>query len=359
MTSTNGDTLKNAPVADTEFNMDSDGHNSPARQNVAGAPKQGGIITVQPLRRSEMQPSYAQNLGLQDVNHGFYGTFINCIGGCAGSLGQFPCCPFPNPFKQVKQGSVGLVSRFGQFYQSVDPGLVKINPCSESLRIVDVKIQLITVPQQRVTTKDNVSLELDSVIYWHVSNPYRAAFGIQDVKSSLVERAQTTLRDVVGSRTLQSVISDRTEVARQVEEIVEGVAEKWGVSIESILIKDIVFSRELQESLSSAATQRRIGESKVIAARAEVDAARLMRQAADILASPAAMQIRQLESLQAMAKTSGSKVIFVPMNLTDSGSSNKQFSQSSSATAADSSNAASGSGMSLTEMGQIQNMSQM
>lgn len=97
-------------------------------------------------------------------------------------------------------------------------------------------------------------------------------------RSSLIERAQTTLRDVVGSRTLQSVISDRTEVARQVEEIVEGVAEKWGVSIESILIKDIIFSRELQESLSSAATQRRIGESKVIAARAEVDAARLMRQ---------------------------------------------------------------------------------
>jgi erythrocyte band 7 integral membrane protein len=119
---------------------------------------------------------------LEDVNHGFYGNLINCLGGCAGSLGQFPCCPCPNPFKQVKQGSVGLVSRFGQFYQSVDPGLVKINPCSESLRIVDVKIQLITVPQQRVTTKDNVSLELDSVIYWHVSNPYRAAFGIQDVK---------------------------------------------------------------------------------------------------------------------------------------------------------------------------------
>lgn len=76
-----------------------------------------------------------------------------------------------------------------------------------------------------------------------------------------MERAQTTLRDIVGSRTLQSVISDRTEVARQVEEIVEGVAEKWGVSIEGILIKDIIFSRELQESLSSAATQRRIGVS--------------------------------------------------------------------------------------------------
>lgn len=88
-----------------------------------------------------------QDLGLQDVEHGFYGSFINCIGAVAGSIGQFPCCPCPNPFKEVNQGSVGLVSRFGQFYKSVDPGLVQINPCSESLRIVDVKIQLTTVPQ--------------------------------------------------------------------------------------------------------------------------------------------------------------------------------------------------------------------
>ena len=95
------------------------------------------------------------------------------------------------------------------------------------------------------------AIELDSLVLPPAS-PHRA---------SLVERAQTTLRDIVGSRTLQSVISDRTEVARQVEEIVEGVAEKWGVSIEGILIKDIIFSRELQESLSSAATQRRIGVS--------------------------------------------------------------------------------------------------
>jgi stomatin len=80
-------------------------------------------------------------------------------------------------------------------------------------------------------------------------------------------------------------------------------------------IKDIIFSADVAQSLSSAAQQKRIGESKVIAARAEVDSARLMRQAADILASPAAMQIRQLEALQAMAKTANSKVVFVPMQL--------------------------------------------
>lgn len=127
--------------------------------------------------------------------------------------------------------------------------------------------------------------------------------------------AQTTLRDVVGSRNLQSVVQDREGVALQVEEIVEAVAEKWGVAVESILIKDIAISRELQESLSSAATQQRIGQSKIIAAKAEVEAAKLMRQAADILSSEAALQIRELEALQAMARSSGTKTIFIPMHL--------------------------------------------
>lgn len=136
----------------------------------------------------------------------------------------------------------------------------------------------------------------DSVIYFQICNPYRAAFGITDLRQALIERAQTTLRHVVGARAVQSVVTEREAIAFEIAEIVGDVADKWGVAIEGILIKDIIFSPEVSASLSSAAQQKRIGESKVIAARAEVDSARLMRQAADILASPAAMQIRQLEA---------------------------------------------------------------
>jgi len=161
----------------------------------------------------------------------------------------------------------------------------------------------------------NYLLSSDSVIYFQITNPYRAAFGISDLRQALVERSQTTLRHVVGARAVQSVVTEREAIAFEIAEIVGDVADKWGVSIEGILIKDIIFSQEVAASLSSAAQQKRLGESKVIAARAEVDAARLMRQAADILASPAAMQIRQLEALQNMAKTSNSKVVFVPMHL--------------------------------------------
>lgn len=155
----------------------------------------------------------------------------------------------------------------------------------------------------------------DSVIYFQIASPYRAAFGIADLRQALTERAQTTLRHVVGARAVQSVVTEREAIAFEIAEIVGDVADKWGVAIEGILIKDIIFSPEVSASLSSAAQQKRIGESKVIAARAEVDAARLMRQAADILASPAAMQIRQLEALQQMAKSAGTKVVFVPMQL--------------------------------------------
>jgi regulator of protease activity HflC (stomatin/prohibitin superfamily) len=199
----------------------------------------------------------------------------------------------------------------------VDPGLVKVNPLSEHLTTVDVKIQIVEVPRQVCMTKDNVTLNLTSVIYYQVTSPHKTAFGISNVKQALVERTQTTLRHVIGARVLQDVIERREEIAQSTAEIIEEVASGWGVQVESMLIKDIIFSNDLQDSLSMAAQSKRIGESKVIAARAEVESAKLMRQAADILSSAPAMQIRYLEAMQAMAKTANSKVIFLPaMNQT-------------------------------------------
>lgn len=186
-------------------------------------------------------------------------------------MGAIPCCIVcPNPYKNVDQGNVGLVTKFGKFYKAVDPGLVKVNPLSERLIQVDVKIQTVEVPKQTCMTKDNVNVEVTSVIYYHIVSPHLAAFGIVDVQRALVERTQTTLRHVIGARVLQDVIERREEVAQSIGEIIEDVAAKWGVAVESMLIKDMIFSHELQESLSMAAQSKRIGESKIIAAKAEV-----------------------------------------------------------------------------------------
>ena len=178
---------------------------------------------------------------------------------------------------------MGLVTRFGRFSRAVDPGLVCINPLSETLIQVDVKIQIVEVPKQICMTRDNVSLQLTSVIYYRINSPHKAAFGISNIRQALVERTQTTLRHVIGARNLQDVIERREEIATDIRAIVEETASGWGVDVESMLIKDIIFSQELQDSLSMAAQSKRTGEAKIIAARAEVESAKLMRQAADIL----------------------------------------------------------------------------
>ncbi|TEY85745.1 hypothetical protein BOTCAL_0013g00530 [Botryotinia calthae] len=185
------------------------------------------LISVQPPRREDLQPSYAQVLqGDDDTStNGWYGSMINALGSCIGACGAVPCCIIcPNPYKPVSQGNVGLVTKFGRFYRAVDPGLVKINPLSERLIQVDVKIQIVEVPQQVCMTKDNVTLHLTSVIYYHITSPHKAAFGISNVRQALIERTQTTLRHVVGARVLQDVIERREEVAQSIEEIIEDVA---------------------------------------------------------------------------------------------------------------------------------------
>jgi erythrocyte band 7 integral membrane protein len=127
----------------------------------------------------------------------------------------------------------------------------------------------------------------------------------------------TTLRHILGLKVLQDAIENREAISAEIQDVIEPSAKIWGVKIESILIKDIMFSPELQASLSSAAQAKRLGESRVIAAKAEVDAAKLMRDAANILNTPAAMQIRYLETLSSMSKNGqGPKTIFMPLEST-------------------------------------------
>ncbi|KAI7859695.1 hypothetical protein BDC45DRAFT_456235 [Circinella umbellata] len=254
---------------------------------------------------------FEADLGYQD--HGWYGTMMNCLGSICGGLGMVPClCCFPNPFKEVKQGHVGLVTQFGKFYKCVNPGLVKVNPLTESVHHIDIKMQLVEIPKQIIMTKDNVNVWIDSVVYYLIENPFRAEFGVSNVRKALTERTQTTLRHVLGAKTLQDCIENREAIAKEIQDITRPVAKQWGVKIESILIKDLKLSAELQESVSAAAQAKRIGNAKVISAKAEVDSAKLMRTAADILSTPAAMQIRYLETMQNLAKGSGTRIVYLP-----------------------------------------------
>jgi len=290
----------------------------------SSGPNPTANIQQQPRARGEWGYETPEPVPANAIEHSWYAGMINSLGECFGTLGAIPVCfCFPTIYRRVDQGSVGLVTRFGKYTRMTEPGLTRVNPFSERMYTVDVKVQVLMVPEQSCITKDNVNLTLSSVIYYHIVVPERAAFNVQDVRVALTERTQTTLRHVVGARVLQHLIERREEVAASIREIIDEVAEKaFGVKVESILIKDLHLSRELQESLSMAAQAKRIGESKIIAAEAEVKAAQLMRKTAALLSSPAAMSIRMYEAQQAIARTAGSKVIFLPGSPFPGGPSN-------------------------------------
>ncbi|KAJ3107800.1 hypothetical protein HDU97_003148 [Phlyctochytrium planicorne] len=271
----------------------------------------------------KIQRSFAHQIDLPSTGDGLSDCYQSCVSSCGtllGYMGMLPCCCCCNPFSQVQQGYVGLISRFGRYYRSlnypksVDPGLWRINPLSETIRQVEIKIQIEDIPRQVVMSRDNVLISIDSVLFWEIVEPYTATFLVADVRKAIIERTQTTLRHIIGTRTLQECIENRDSIAHEIQEIIEEPATAWGIKIESMLIKDFQFSQELQETLSAAAKQKRIGESKVILAAAEVQSAKLMREASDILNTPAAMQIRYLETLSTMSKNAGTKVIFMPTN---------------------------------------------
>eukprot|EP00835_Amoeboradix_gromovi_P000906 NODE_34_length_31639_cov_0.254375.p12 type:complete len:228 gc:universal NODE_34_length_31639_cov_0.254375:7639-6956(-) len=208
----------------------------------------------------KIQKPYQQLLPVSQANYGFYESMMNTIGNCLGFFGQVPCTTicFPNPMKQVNQGNVGLISRFGKCYKIVDPGLHAINVATEKILAIDIRIKVEDIPRQYVMTKDNVGVNIDSVLYWQVTDPYVAAFLIRDIRTAIIERTQTTLRSVIGSRHMQECVENRDVIAQEIMKIVAPAAKAFGATISSILIKDIAFSKELEAALSSAAKQRRI-----------------------------------------------------------------------------------------------------
>lgn len=176
-------------------------------------------------------------------------------------------------------------------------------------------------------TKDNLNVVVDSVVYYQIEDTYKSLFSIGDLRYALAELCHTALRDVFGVITLQEALEDRDKVADHLRENMDTACEKWGVNVTRCLIQEILFSEDLQASLSTAATAKRQAESKIIGAQADVQAARLMRSSADILNTPAAMQVRFLETLQSLGKVGNPKVLFFPSDYKDVGGSKLDISK--------------------------------
>jgi len=253
-----------------------------------------------------------QNRVVDESNKLYEGCLTSC-GLCSGFISNWICCICcESPYKIVQEGNVGVVQKFGKFAKLYAPGLYYINPCTETMTFIDKRERIMDIRRQLCMTKDNINVIVDAVVYYEIEDSYKSLFSVYDLPFSINELCRTGLRDVFGVVTLQEALEDRDKLAAHLREHMDEATLTWGVDVTRCLIQEILFTEDLQKSLSTAATAKRLAESKIIGAQADVQSARLMRNAADILNTPAAMQVRYLEAITNVAKATNPKVVFFP-----------------------------------------------
>jgi len=272
-------------------------------------------------------PGYVAAMHAEDdepYREPIYGLCVSYFGWCCGGIMLVACCGCCcSPYQSVQKGFKGVVQRFGRVMKVVNEGLYTVNPCSEKLRQIDVRTLVISLKEQTVLTKDNLSIKIDGVVYYTIIDIDKAIFKVQQVNKAVEQLALVALRGVFGHKLMQECLEQREELAQAIEKIVAEKSNDWGVDINMIQITDIVIPENIKNILSSAATAQREGKAKVILAEADVEAAKLMRQASDILSTPGAMQIRMLETYNKLATNPQAKIVFMP--LTSSKDSNNKF----------------------------------
>lgn len=190
-------------------------------------------------------------------------------------------------------------------------GLQYFNPFTDKIHIVDMKTNIINLNRQKALTRDNIEVDIDAAVYYNVKIPRKTYYSVSDIHKSVQELTFATLRSICGHYVLQELLEKRDEVSLELGKFVARQVHEWGIEITNILIKDIILNQELQDILSAVAKEKRLAESKILNATAEVESAKLMRQTADILSGKAAMQIRYLETIQGMASSGNVKVVFL------------------------------------------------
>jgi len=262
-------------------------------------------------RATTMPVNFKENYSVEERNECYEKCLHNC-GSIKGFFNTWICCCADSPYKRVPEGFYGVIQEFGKFVKIVPPGLQYVNPSTESIQLVDRRERTVDLRKQALLTKDNVTILLDAVVYYKVLDPYKALFDVENLDLAIRELSRTTLKDVVGNTLLQEVFENREKMSIQIRDIIDKPTVAWGVDVTRCLVQEIVLAPDLQQNLSSAATAKRIAEGKIINAQADVDAAKLMREASDILNTPAAMQIRYLDAITGLANAGNTKVIFMP-----------------------------------------------
>ncbi|MFI6382973.1 slipin family protein [Streptomyces sp. NPDC050658] len=211
----------------------------------------------------------------------------------------------------VKQYERGVVLRLGRLQRSVrEPGFTMIVPLVDRLRKVNMQIVTMPVPAQDGITRDNVTVRVDAVIYFKVVDAAEAVVQVEDYRFAVSQMAQTSLRSIIGKSDLDDLLSNREKLNQGLELMIDSPAIGWGVQIDRVEIKDVSLPETMKRSMARQAEADRERRARVINADAELQASKKLAEAAHEMAEePAALQLRLLQTVVAVAAEKNSTLV--------------------------------------------------
>jgi regulator of protease activity HflC (stomatin/prohibitin superfamily) len=214
-------------------------------------------------------------------------------------------------FKVVKEYERGVKFTLGRFKTVLEPGLRTVIPIVESWERVDMRVKAVDVPRQESITRDNVTVEIDAVIYYRVRNAKRAVLEVEEYMYAVQQLAQTTMRNVVGEVDLDALLSERERISRQIREVIDEATDPWGIEVQSVELKDIILAEDMKRVIARQAEAERERRAVTIQAQGELEAAQNMADAARTLSSvTGALHLRTLQTLNSLSSDDSNTVIF-------------------------------------------------
>lgn len=219
----------------------------------------------------------------------------------------------------IQEWERGVLLRFGRFDHIKMPGIRLIWPFIDRVLIIDTRVVTMDVPKQEIITKDNVSVNVDAVVFFQVINAEYAVTRVENWVRATSLQAQTTLRSVIGQAELDELLSEREKINARLQTIIDELTEPWGIKVTTVEIRDVTLPESMKRAMANQAETERERRAKIINAEGEFQAAQKLSEAAAIMAkTPQTLQLRYLQTLREIGTEHNTTVIFpMPMEFMD------------------------------------------
>jgi len=213
--------------------------------------------------------------------------------------------------KQVNQYERGLKFTLGKYTKIMEPGINLVFPIVQSFKKVDIRTKVVDVPNQEAITKDNVSIGINAVVYYKIFDASKAVLEVENFYYAVSQLAQTTMRNTVGTVTLDELLTEREKISDTIRTIVDEASDPWGIKVENVELKDISLPEEMKRVIARAAEAEREKQAVITKSQGEAEAAQNLANAAQILTStPGALHLRTLETINDVSSDQSNTIMF-------------------------------------------------